>query len=447
MKPGEAPVVPGRLYGLREWTVRGGTRLGSLAQDGSWAKGSKPTKASCAAGRGHRAPAANCGCGLYALHPTVAQCQSSFSKAQRAARAGGTSADVFGLVAAWGEVELHESGFRAEYARPHALLLPARAGDGYAKRARMLAAGHDAEVWEVESGHRLHRRCVEENLGLSEAAVRELLGPQLRRELQRDRRRRWVDAVVELAAAAIGLVIAGLFWGLIPLVVVISLLSDDGHDPAPAKTPPSKLEILEQRLIESDGSDFYVALVRNPSRSRSALQVYPKGLFLDELRDPIAWPDRPANTDNRPSLAPGQIGVVWDWLDSYESVADDVDRYRVRLVATRWVTGWRRSPIGVSRVRLRRPSCLVTATIRSAWRRIDAELAFTVRNRRGRITGAGTWVAGPLPRGRSRRILERVEPRPCLRGRFELKAYPNLRADDLLRGERSPRAPKRQGGA
>jgi hypothetical protein len=439
-------VVPGRLYGLRQWTVSRGTRLGSLAQDGSWAKGPKPTKASCAAGRGHRAPAGPCGCGLYALHPTVAQCQSSFSKAVRAARADGTSADVFGLVAAWGEVELHESGFRAEYARPHALLLPARAGDGYTQRVRALAAGHDAEVWEVESGHRLHRRCVEENLGLSEAAVNELLGPQLRRELQRDRVRGWGEAVVDLAVGLGALLFGALIWGLIPLLVVLSLLSGDGDKPAPARTSPSKLQILEQRLIESDGSDFYVALVRNPSRSRSALLVHPKGAFLDEFGDPIAWPDGPADTDNRPSLAPGQVGVVWDWLDSYESVAADVERYRVRFVASRWAAGRTRSPIGVSRLRLRRPACLVTATIRSAWRRIDAEVAFIVRSRRGRITGAGTWVAGPLRRGRSRRILERVEPRPCLRGRFELKAYPNLSAGDLLRGEKSPRARQRQGG-
>jgi hypothetical protein len=432
VKREEAPVVPGRLYGLRAWTVTGGARLGSLAQQGSWAKGSKATKARCAAGRGHRAPAGDCGCGLYALHPTVAQCQSSFAKARRAARAGGTSGDVFGLVAAWGEVELHDSGFRAEYARPHALLLPAGAGDGYTRRVRALAAGHDAEVWEVDSGHCLHRRCVEENLGLSEVAVNELLGAELRRQVRRDRLRRRGDAVIELGAAAIGLVISGLFWGLIPLVVVVSLLSEDGDDPAPAKTPASKLQILEHRLIESDGSDFYVALVRNQSRSRSALQVHPKGAFLDEFGDPIAWPDRPAITDNRPSLAPGQVGVVWDWLDSYESVAKEVKRFRVRFVASRWVAG-RRSPIGVSRLRLRRPSCLVTARVRSAWRRIDAEVAFIVRNRRGMITGAGAWVAGPLPRGRSRRILERIEPRPCMRGRFELKAYPNLDPDDLLR--------------
>jgi hypothetical protein len=140
VKPGEAPVVPARLCGLRGWTVGGGSRLGSLAQQGSWAKGSQPTKARCAAGGGHRAPAQDCGCGLYALHPTAPQCQSSFAKAHRAARADGTSGELAGIVAAWGEVELHESGFRAEYARPHALLLRRDHSEGYARQVRSLAA-------------------------------------------------------------------------------------------------------------------------------------------------------------------------------------------------------------------------------------------------------------------------------------------------------------------
>ena len=433
MKRREAPVVPGRLYGLRAWTVGGGKQLESIAQEGAWANGSKAPKARCAAGRGHRAPAHNCGCGLYALHPTVRQCQSSFDDARRAARTGEPGAEVVGIVAAWGEVELHETGFGAEYARPHALVLPAAHSDHYGRRIRVLAADHGAEVWEVDSRHHLHRRCVEQNLGLSEAAVKELLGAQLRGQRRRKRLRRWRDALVDVASAAAALVIGGFFWWLILFSVVVSLLNGGEEDPAPAARSALKLQILEQRLLEVDGSDFYVALVRNPSRTRDALQVHPTGAFLDEFGDPVAWPDRPANTDSRPSLAPGQVGVVYDWLDSDESVADEVERYRVRIVASRWVAGRRRSPTGVSRLRLERPRCLVTETVRSAWRRIDAEFAFVVRNRRGKIIGAGTWIAGPLPRGRSRRILERIEPRPCLRRRFHLKAYPNLHPGDLLR--------------
>ena len=435
MKSAEDVVVPGRLYGLRAWTVGGGKRLEALAQHGSWASGSNPTRARCAAGRGHRAPAHDCSCGLYALHPSVAQCKSSFARARDAARAGRT-ADVSGIVAAWGAVELHESGFRAEYARPHALLLPAGAGDGYAQLVRALAAGHHAEVWKIDSGHDLHRRCVEHNLGLSKAAVKDLLGPQLRRQRRRDRVRSWRETAVDLAVGAATLLFGGLVPILFVVAIVIGLLSGGGDEPRSAPRPASKLQVIEQRLIEIDGADFYVALVRNPSRTRSALRVHPTGAFLDESGDAISWPDRPANTDNRPSLAPGQVGVVWDWVDSYESLASEVKQIRVSVVASRWADGRQRSPLAVSRLRLERPRCLVTATVRSAWRRIDAEFAFIARSPRGRILGAGTWVAGPLPRGRSRRILERIEPRPCLGRRFELEAYPNVGAAELRRDVR-----------
>ena len=94
---------------------RAATRLEAIAQEAVWETGSAPTKARCLTDRGHRAPVARCGCGLYALHPTLAQCSSSYSDAHRAAQAGHGSDQVVGIVAAWGEVELHETGFRAEY--------------------------------------------------------------------------------------------------------------------------------------------------------------------------------------------------------------------------------------------------------------------------------------------------------------------------------------------
>jgi hypothetical protein len=212
-----------------------------------------------------------------------------------------------------------------------------------------------------------------------------------------------------------------------------SLLGGEADLEGRAAPRASKLEILEQRLVEIDGSDLYVALVRNRSDTRTALRVHPKGKFLDEFGDPVGWPDDAAGVDNRPSLAPGQVGVVYDWIDYYESVADQVERIRVRLVPSRWVAGPRRSPVGVSRLRLERPLCLVTATLRSAWRRLEAEVAVIGRDRQGEIVGAGTWIAGPLPKGRSRRILAKIDPWPCLRQRLEFEAYPNLRAGELLR--------------
>jgi hypothetical protein len=92
-----------------------------------------------------------------------------------------------GLVAAWGEVQLHETGFRAEYARRHAFLRPRAVSERkYGHALRALAAAHGAQVLEVASGRELHRFRVRENLGLSSAVVGDLLGrPLRRRELVR----------------------------------------------------------------------------------------------------------------------------------------------------------------------------------------------------------------------------------------------------------------------
>jgi hypothetical protein len=429
---GDAPVVPGRLYGLRCWRAGQGRRLEAPFTRQTWQAGASPTRARCTAGSGHHSPASRCGCGLYALHPTAVQCQASFGAIQRAAAASVHDAEIVGIVAAWGEVELHESGFRAEYARPHVLLLPAGSRNGsYAELVRAIGARHDAEVWEVRSARDLERRCVNGNLGLSNAAVNELLGPKLRRsaavERTRSRIRRFGETAAEVAGMALGL----LFSGLVPLLFVVALLVGDDASERSAAPRISSVTVLDQALVEVDGSDLYVALVRNPSDSRSALRICPKGEFLDDLGEPVTWPDDPAGVDNRPSLAPGQLGVVYDWLDSYESVADQVEQINVRVVARRWADRPRRSPLGVSRVNVERPRCLATATVRSARRRLEAELAVIGRDRRGHIVGAGSSIVGPLPRGRSRQVLERIHPRPCVRDRLRFEAYPNLSASDL----------------
>ena len=116
--------------------------------------------------------------------------------------------------------------------------------------------------------------------------------------------------------------------------------------------------------------------------------------------------------------------MITDWLDSYESVADQVKRFRIRLKASRWVTARRRSPVGASQLRLDRRTCLVKGTVRSDRRRIDALLAVIARNPSGKIIGADFWMAGPLPRGRSGQILARIDPGPCLRRRLRFDAYP-----------------------
>ena len=254
------PAVPGPVYGLRSWRTERGGSLRGFFSDEPWETGPKATRARCTGTRGHRAPASHCGCGLYALHPTVAQCEASF-EARRASRARPSEppSEVVGIIAAWGEVHLHETGFRAQYARPHAFLLPGGASmREYGERVKALAASHGAQVLEVASGRELHRLCRRENLGLSSAVVGDLLGVALRRrELVRRWRgrfercgsrlaRRWDGLgelgrpVAELAAMAVAVVIGAVPWLLALWVVVAAVRgSEEDPDAGPSRTPRS----------------------------------------------------------------------------------------------------------------------------------------------------------------------------------------------------------------
>jgi len=74
----------------------------------------------------HRPPAATCMCGLYALHD---------AQDQRIAPGHGSA---LGAIVAWGDLEVHATGFRAEHACVVALALPQRAGP--AERAALQRA-------------------------------------------------------------------------------------------------------------------------------------------------------------------------------------------------------------------------------------------------------------------------------------------------------------------
>ena len=105
---GEAPLIAGKIHGVRGWSLSGAT-LGAAVQGDEWAADGKATRATCRNQRRHKSPVKECGCGLYGTHPW----------------AGGTQGEILGVIEAWGRVELHAGGFRAERARPIALFVVA----------------------------------------------------------------------------------------------------------------------------------------------------------------------------------------------------------------------------------------------------------------------------------------------------------------------------------
>jgi hypothetical protein len=202
MSAGAPPLVAGRVYGLRTWRVRGergSERLAAPHRDLFWPTGGEPLVACCEE-RGHAAPAADCQCGIHAYHPRPAS----------AKRVLAGRFELPGIVEAWGHIEVHEDGFRAERGRPHALVLtPGR----YAAQVRRLAAAYDVPVIEVSGRAALLAYCEQHGLGLSPQVVDGLLGDgQVERRHATRRRRKRLDALrvgVALLLAAL-LCLAGL---------------------------------------------------------------------------------------------------------------------------------------------------------------------------------------------------------------------------------------------
>ncbi len=135
--------------------------------------------------RRHKPPGTRCGCGLYALSP---QSRRSASEVFRAEGPHGLPREIPGLVEAWGQVELHETGFRAQFARPIALILHRdQAGTEWAELMEKLARAHRAVVLFVRTPEELARYCRQHDLGLSPGTVGRLL-PKEHTERQVPRR-------------------------------------------------------------------------------------------------------------------------------------------------------------------------------------------------------------------------------------------------------------------
>ncbi|MCB0868157.1 MAG: hypothetical protein KDB48_05645 [Solirubrobacterales bacterium] len=114
----KTPFLAGTIIGIRQWhSDLSLSRLRPLTRYQDWKMDGKPTEAVCANHEGsHQAPDPDCDCGLHAYHPWSSK-REHLSLYFR-------DSQVTGLVAAWGKVEVHGEGFRAQYAKPMAFVLP-----------------------------------------------------------------------------------------------------------------------------------------------------------------------------------------------------------------------------------------------------------------------------------------------------------------------------------
>lgn len=116
----EAPDYFNAILGVRAWWIQT-AYLRSMFYGGMWDKG-RVEEAYCPPSQ-HQAPSSGCSCGLYAFygaqHLLEGGCLVTFPQG------------VKGVVSAWGDIELHERGFRAQYMRLEALLHDETYLDGY----------------------------------------------------------------------------------------------------------------------------------------------------------------------------------------------------------------------------------------------------------------------------------------------------------------------------
>jgi hypothetical protein len=195
------PLVAAPLYGLRTWTVGGepgAERLSGPYKGAPWPAAGAWLEASCE--QPHDPPAPGCSCGVHAWHP----------RPRAARRILAARREVPGIVEARGAIEVHEDGFRAERARPYALVLaPGR----NAALVHRLAETYDVPVVEAGDAEAVLAWCSTHGLGLAEPVVAELLGPaelEARRRARQARRRADALRLAATLAAAAVLVVLGL---------------------------------------------------------------------------------------------------------------------------------------------------------------------------------------------------------------------------------------------
>jgi hypothetical protein len=139
-----APDLIRAVIGFRQWRLRG-AELWSVRADEVWTRGMQT--ATCLNEVAHEGPAPQngCTCGLYAWYAPPPRTSSA-----------GTPDLIAGAIAAWGRVELHAHGLRAEHAMVVALALPFSWGS---KRRDILAAARDLEVLAVPARRLIATAC------------------------------------------------------------------------------------------------------------------------------------------------------------------------------------------------------------------------------------------------------------------------------------------------
>ena len=172
---GDDPHFAGTILGVRSWLVPPSIdELHPLVKITSWRTDGSRTEAFCATTGfkpTHSPPGKDCECGLYAYHPWSHEARNLDSSP-----AWNRGWSLAGAVEAWGRIELHREGFRAEFARPVAFLAPPRLDHESRLALERLCQSTGAELIDPATGGASLRGWVNRHpRGLERSVFEELL--------------------------------------------------------------------------------------------------------------------------------------------------------------------------------------------------------------------------------------------------------------------------------
>ncbi len=351
----DPPLLVGEIHGLRRWSLRlkgGNLRLASSFNDFSWEPRGAPTVAACGAGwlrRLHRSPGHRCGCGLYALHPSPKSASEVFTVED----GHGLPAEIAGLVEAWGRVEVHETGFRAQFARPVALILHRdQAGTDWAELVGRAARAYRAEVLLVGGPKEVAKYCREHGLGLGRGTVARLVpeeerspesGPTVKQTPQRSKLGDLFGNAIAVVVGLLGVAFWLAVWGgmgFAILGVIFGWYGDDSRSTTAVARGHLKVvdqAVLEPRAASPSTSRLYTTMI--PGGPRSALR---RGLRRMAAIASRSWPARDGSTSRRTSR-PGErqsLSIACLWCPSARCVSRGFTSRRFAAPRSSRSSGW-----------------------------------------------------------------------------------------------------------
>jgi hypothetical protein len=192
------------------------------------------------------------------------------------------------VIEAWGRVELHAGGFRAERARPIALFVVENETTlALARALRRTAARYECELIELETRRGIEVECRRRDWGLSREVVADLVPDEVSRAYESPPAyvppppaprspglaERIESGVLLLFGAVFSLAYAA-FWGVIGLGILAAITGwhpfgwslDEETEPTLVRAP--KVRIVDKGIVPPDGKvpPVYIAVLKNRGR-------------------------------------------------------------------------------------------------------------------------------------------------------------------------------------